>query len=555
MCRQITALIALALLLVSCGGGGGGTSDPVPPPPPASFALVAASPADSASNVARDSNYVASFNYPIDPATVGNASIRLIGPESNSIPATVSVNGASITVAAPLGLPGNTVYRVDIAGSIANAKGALLPRAYSTTFATAPQSWQPAPTALGSLNQLASNDVPWLKADRSGNVVAVWLDRSLPAFVAARMDATTGAWSEPVRLGLTEEIGSVSVALGPRGEAYLAWSAFREDQSEHTSIATFDPVQRKWSAVADIPGVSNAVSLAADPASNLTLFSIVDAAVFATRYDAVTAAWGSQVQVDTASSSAYAVSEIRVATDARGNVIAAWSQQFDEGRALFVAHYSNGIWSAPQRLDNSVPDDTISLSVDPAGNAALAWCHDYPAGDLADGRMPTAMVSRYPPGASAWSAPARIDQTPDDSDGTSFANVVIDAAGIATATWAQADGLYASRYDTAAQAWSAPQQVTNRKVTVDPAAVVDAAGNVTLAFAESGSMTALQFLVRDRQWHAAAIGQPAAGAAVLANNAPVMAIDGGGGITIAWAAAWQTGENAWQYPVLANRFK
>jgi hypothetical protein len=545
MRRQITALTASALLLAACGGG---TSTP----PPTPFVLVAASPADGASNVARNSNYVASFSNRVDPATVAEASIRLTGPESNAIPVAASVNGADITVAAPFGLPGNTVYRVDIAASIADSKGTLLPRAYSTTFATAPQSWQPAPTAIGSLDNLTGNTQPLMQADRSGNVVAVWVDtRSfVGTLVAARMDAKTGAWSEPVRLEGAMDSTGASMALGPRGEAYVTWSV-HVPGSEQARIVTFDPVERKWSAISDIPGAPAASSLTAAPDGNLTVISASGGKVFAIRFDAATARWGSPVRIDAPYASAYTVSEKTVASDAKGNVIATWSQQFDDGRALFVARYSKGSWSTPQRLDGNIVGGAfraISLSVDPAGNAAIAWCHDYFAG----GRPSTVMVSTYMPGADAWTPAARVDHTPDNS-GANSAKVVIDPAGIATATWAQFEGLFASRYNPLSRAWSTPQRIFTQKVGDDPVAVVDAAGNVTVALAKTASMTVLQYVVRDGQWHASEIGQPASGSVVFVNP-PVLAIDGGGAITAAWFA-WHTVGGVWQYPVMVNRFK
>jgi hypothetical protein len=550
MRRHIIALTASVLLLSACSGGN--TNKPVPPPP-TPFVLVSASPADGASDFVRNGSYAASFSNPVDPASVGEAGIKLTGPESNVIPATVSVNGSAITLNSALGLPGNTVYRVDIAASIADSKGAPLPRAYSTTFATAPQSWQPSPTVIGSLNYLVSNDLPLLQADRSGNVMAVWLESrtSIETLVAARMDGKTGAWSEPVKLEVAEGPGGVSMAIGSKGEAYVTWSVHIPGGSDHARIVSFDPVERKWSAIADVPGASNAASLAVDPAGNLTVISVANAGVFATRFDTVAATWRAPVRIDASAPSAYTVSETKVATDAKGNVIAAWSQQFDDGRALFVARYSDGSWSAPQRLDGNIVGglfEGISLSVDPAGNAAIAWGHDY-----FFGRRPTAMVSMYQPGSHTWSTAARIDQTPDDSGGAISPKVVIDAAGIATATWAQFDGLYASRYRPSSGEWSAPQRIRNKKVSEDPVAVVDAAGNVTVALAETASMTVLQYLVRDGQWHTAEIGQPAAGTAVFVNM-PAMAIDGGGTITAAWMA-WHTVAGESQYPVLVNRFK
>jgi hypothetical protein len=393
-----------------------------------------------------------------------------------------------------------------------------------------------------------------LQADRSGNVIAVWVDSrvSIGTLVAARMDARTETWSEPVRLETSDDATGALMALSPRGEAYLAWSAHVAGASDQARIVSFDPVERKWSAIADIPGTPDVVSLAADPAGNLIVISTPEAGVFATRFDAAAATWAAPVRLDVPGPSWYKANDRTVATDAKGNFIAAWSQQqFDGDRALFVARYSKGGWSTPRRLDGKIVGGTsraISLSVDPAGNAALAWCHNYFVG----GVRPVAMVSTYQPGADAWTPAVRVDQTPDGSGGAISAKAVIDPAGIATATWIQFEGVFASRFSPLSQAWSAPQRI-NKRIVSDPVAVVDAAGNVTVALAETDSMTVLQYLVRDGQWHASDIGQTVDSAAVYVDP-PVMAIDGGGTITAAWFA-WHRAADVSRYPVLVNRFR
>src|SRR5204863_5124817 len=94
----------------------------------------------------------------------------------------------------------------------------------------------------------------------------------------------------------------------------------------------------------------------------------------------------------------------KVGYDRNGNAIAVWG-----GDSLVAAYYSKAgnSWSAPAILStNSVtPVRTPSLSVDPSGNAVVAWVQS-------DGVTNNVWVSRFNSASSGWSGAELVESSP-----------------------------------------------------------------------------------------------------------------------------------------------
>jgi hypothetical protein len=508
--------------------------------------------------VARNTAISANFNSPVAPASVGEASAKLIGPEGNAIPVNVSVSGADIGFTSPLGLPGNTSYRVEFAASIASAKGATLGSTVSKTFTTAAQSWQPTANAIGSLEYITGDTSPIVQADREGNVTAVW--RHAPSRIdtifAARMDVRTGGWSTPVKLAVADTdgiFGALSMTTSVKGDVYLAWSEYFSGK-QTARIQRFNPASGNWSALPTItsPVNSGIVRLVTDAGGNLTaLVEGVPGGIYATRFDATASNWTTPVRIDSPDRPATYVLDLTAVADGKGNVIAAWVQDTESGRSLAVTSNSGGRWAPLQWIDNSVLTgmfQSFSLSVNASGSAAIGWARQSVGGQS------TLMASTSQPGSSTWSPAARLDQG-SPVFGAAHPWLVIDDAGIVTTMWSQNEGLFASRYSPATDVWSGPQRLHDSNTSSSPVAVVDAAGNVMVVVAQalSPSIRTFQYLVADGRWHENTIGQPAAGSAEVVDP-PAVTIDAGGTVTVAWFA-WNTVDGAWKYPVSINRFK
>lgn len=557
MFRQLSALSACALLLSACGGGGSSNSSqpsPTPPQPEPPFALAATAPADGATAVARNVKFSASFNSTVAPASVSDTSAKLVGPEGNPISVTVGVSGTDVSFTSPLGLPGNTTYRVEFAASIANAKGATLGTAVSRSFTTAAQSWQPTASAIGSLQYFTADTSPIIQADRDGNLTAVWQHSPsrIDTIFAAHMDAKTGTWSTPVKLAVadaTGALGGLSMTTGAKGDVYVSWTEYLSG-AQTARIQRYDPSSGNWSALPGItaPANSSFVTLVTDAAGNLTAL-VHGTGIYATRFDAPTGNWATPVRIDSPDDPATFVMDLTAVADCKGNLIVGWVQYSTDGRILVVTRNSGGSWSPLQRLDNSVLTGmfrSFSLSVNSSGSAAISWAHNYGMA-----QQPTLMASTCQSGSDTWSPAARLDQG-SPVFGASYPWVVVDAAGVATTIWSQYEGLFASRYSPATGSWSAPQRLHDNSSAA--AATVDAAGNVMVVQVQGqSSMQATQYLVADGQWHDSAVGQPAAGSA-NGIDPPAITIDAGGTVTVAWFA-WNTVDGAAQYPVSVNRFK
>lgn len=558
MLRQFSILSACALLLAACGGGGSGASSQAvattpTPPTDLSFTLTSTDPADGAGAVPRNTTFNAVFSDTVAPGSVSATSAKLIGPEGNVIAANANVSAATVSFTTPMGLPGNTSYHVEFAASVASAKGTALGNTVSRGFTTAPQSWQPGTTAIGSLPYFTGNTSPIVQADRDGNVTAVWLQSPsrIDTITTSRMDAKTGTWSTPMNLAVSDPsggFGGLTMAVAAKGDVYVAWTEYLAG-SETDRIEHYDPVSGSWSALPLItaPAATEMFRLVTDAAGNLTAV-VLNGGVYAVGFNAAAGVWQTPVRIDAPDVPALLLQDLGVVADGKGGLVVGWVQESPDGQALYVTQNSSGNWSTPQRLDAGVLTGlfpSFSLAVNPSGSAAISWAHNYGmAGN------PTVMASTFAGGSATWNTAVRLDQM-SPVFGAQHPWTVVDAAGIATTVWSEYEGLFASRYSAATGTWSPPQRVHDNGAS--PVAVVDPAGNVMVVQASSLSLQAAQYLVADGQWHESRFGQPAAGDA-NAMNPPAVTIDASGTVTVAWFA-WNTVNGASQYPVSVNRFQ
>lgn len=512
-------------------------------------------PADRASAAPRDTTYSATFSDTVAPASVNATSAKLVGPEGNVMPVTISVSGSAINFATPMGLPGNTVYYAQFDGTVANGKGAALGNTVTRTFTTAAQSWQP-PVAIGSLQYLTGGTSPIAQADPAGNVIAVWRHSPsrIDTITASRMDARTGAWSAPVDLGVSDMNSGFSnpdMAVGPKGDVYVAWTTY-VSSTQTIKFVRYDPASGAWSALPAFANGGNTgpLRLVIDAGGNLTAIVQSSGSVLAIGFNAAANAWGAPVRLDLPDVPASYLLDLGAVADGNGNLLAAWVQDTPDGRALYMTQKNSGRWATPQRLDTGVLTGLFpcfSLAVNPSGSAAVSWTHDNGiAGN------PVVMASTLSNGSASWSTAVRLDQL-KPVFGAQNARTVVDAAGAATTIWSEYEGLFASRYSLAAGAWSAPQRVhDNGSVGV---VVVDVAGNVLVAQQQQSSalLLATQYLVADGQWHDSTFGPSAPGSNDYA-SLPALTLDASGAVTAAWfAQAWVDGVA--HYSVAASRFK
>lgn len=145
--RRIAPLwvvLGIALTTAAChhnrdsdNGGGSGTgsgnstptaSDTTPP------TVVGATPSSSATGLEPTISVTVDFSEAIDPASVNASSFWLVGPYG-TIPATISVNGASVTLTPNQPLPTNATLTATLNG-VRDAAGNALGGSYTWSFTT-----------------------------------------------------------------------------------------------------------------------------------------------------------------------------------------------------------------------------------------------------------------------------------------------------------------------------------------------------------------------------------------------------------------------------------
>jgi hypothetical protein len=170
--------------------------------------------------------------------------------------------------------------------------------------------------------------------------------------------------------------------------------------------------------------------------------------VWANRY-AVGAGWGTAQLIET--HNAGDVLELDLAMDARGNVVATWSE-IDRARTgpfsdVWASRYVADVgWEGATRMED---DDTHSASspqagMDAAGNALVAWSQ----GDAAGANL----WSRRLPAVGAWGAPVLIEAGNSTEAGNApLWELAVGGTGDAIAMWSRADGqrlkLHAARFE------------------------------------------------------------------------------------------------------------
>jgi hypothetical protein len=389
-----------------------------------------------------------------------------------------------------------------------------------------------------------------VRADRDGNVMVVWMDRSsqTDTIYASRMDARTGTWSAAAPVAVADAngtFGALSMTTGAKGDVYVTWTESLPG-TQAVRMQRYDPASGNWSALPAVTASVNGVSarLITDAAGNLTAI-VNNFGIYAVRFDTAAQAWTAPVRLDSPDRPATYALNVTAAADGKGGLLVGWVQDTAEGRALVVTRNGGGNWSTPQQIDSNV--NMFSLAVNDSGNAIISWAHNN---GIAVGA--TVMASIYQPAVGTWSTAMRLDQA-DPALGASGPQAVIDAAGVPTVLWWQNEGMFARRYSLTNGSWSTPQRAGDNgdQFTV----LVDAAGNVMVVQEQNltQSIHAVQYLLADGQWHDSTISQPSSGSPTFVNIAAAT-VDAGGTVTAAWYAL-NTVNGALRGAVSVNRFK
>lgn len=561
--RQATALFAL--VLTGCGGGSGGGTEPSPPPPPppqpppGTFGNTGVSPTDGSTGVGRNSSVTATFNAQIAADSIAAGNVRLLGPESNVIECELSAIGSSVQIIPKTSLPGDTRFTLHLDGAIRDATGRTLGATVLASFLTASQAWAATATGVGTLSSYTSGTHPSAVALPSGDVMIAWHGglAGRDTVFASRYSTRRGSWSAPVTVHASTQfgvIGPLSIAACPNDDVVMFWGEIVSGNSQIEG-ARYTASSGSWSSLGNIQVVPDFISVSAatvvvDSHGNITVAAGTGVSLYAIRWDAASSAWSVPQRIDHPVASGYLLS-LRVTVDALDVVVAAWIQADDDNsRSVYVARYDPavGTWGAAKRAGTNAMQ-YMAMAVDGAGAITVAW-----ATGMSLSSSPTLWSSRWLPGQDQWSAQVRLDS--DSVFGVGAPVLVADAAGYVTASWMQDGTPRAARY-ASGTGWSVPQQLSNRGTpgTTQLDLVADIAGNLTLTLTEAQSQPmALRYSATQSQWLVAVpVGAPSAGTAVFAND-PIAVVDRAGNLTLAWMA-WNTVHGAATYVVSVNRLQ
>jgi hypothetical protein len=185
---------------------------------------------------------------------------------------------------------------------------------------------------------------------------------------------------------------------------------------------------------------------------------------------------------------------LRVARSANGDGFAVWRADDGTRHNLWANRYSAAMaaWGSAIHIEASSADiDAFDLAVDASGNAVVAW-HEAPTGGGTDQVRGVVMSARFDAGAGAWAAPVPLNTNADQPRVASDATGSVLAVYMARRPDAVSGHTVRGRFfDPVSGTWqpeaAIEQNTTGTGFSGGPAAVLDGSGNALVAYHNSRS--------------------------------------------------------------------
>ena len=282
----------------------------------------------------------------------------------------------------------------------------------------------------------AGQYLPAIAVDPNGNAYVVWGDeRNGNWDIYFRYRSAGGSWGSDVRVsdvaGTSSQI-EPSIAVDPSGNAYVVWTDSRNGNWDiyfryRSAAGSWDPDFK----VSDDEGTAyqTGPSLAVDPNGNAyvawTDFRNGNDDIYF-RYRSAAGSWDGNIRVNDVGTGDQKNQDIAV--DANGNAYAVWNDSRSGSYDIYFSYRpAGGSWDSSIRVNDpegsafSITNTTVA--VDPMGHAHAAWS------DTRDGDE--AVYSSYRPSGGSWGRNVKVQ----DSGGGGSAQVVVDSAGMAYAVF------------------------------------------------------------------------------------------------------------------------
>jgi hypothetical protein len=345
-------------------------------------------------------------------------------------------------------------------------------------------------------------------------------------------------WQTPSVVG-TGAMGQPRIAVRPQGTAVALWcNGTTAPISVHAS--TWQPGVG-WSASVPVSSGHTAteVAMAMDAAGDVVAVwrEVGNDSIWSSRLDAATGTWSAQVELET--SLGYAGNP-QVAVDAAGNAIAVWWQYdaawFNGLVSLVACRYTPGIgWGSPTAIENDAQGHAgpPTIACDASGNATAVWLRAGLSGGA------TVWSNRFVPG-TGWVGAGPI--TSDvDVNGTVPPEVAVDGNGDAIVIWETMGSPYreihtSRRTGSGAGTWTPTLRLdptTTIMSDTPKVAVLGVDGAIAVWSEHDGTRYHVMFsrFVASTGWSPAAI---AATDPATWCRLPELAVDGLGGAVITW---------------------
>lgn len=334
-------------------------------------------------------------------------------------------------------------------------------------------------TDLGMSPQ--ENTAPQIVSLPNGNAIAlstVYVSDPDDNFVVASdYNAASKTWSTPATI--TADVDAygqelVSATVTPNGDVTVLYYSFVDMATVRMRSTTRAAGASSWSAPVTVQTMANSLDYRGGSATATPDGRIVavwnsqqdgDNAVLSTATRSADGTWSEPVALagdNTAAAGTFRLLGAAVDSDGKGNVTAAWVNMVNQ--RAYVAELPSGSssWSAPTQLDTDLAEypsafNTISLSVNDAGDAAIGWRLN-PVSVQQRALSPAQLGLATRPHGGTWKSQLITDLPLDFSGEAPM--VSVDAGGTATlATYAENDQIVARRAPVSTGALSASQVI------------------------------------------------------------------------------------------------
>lgn len=300
-----------------------------------------------------------------------------------------------------------------------------------------------------------------LAVDGAGNATVIWVQQELrPSGLWSNRFMPGEGWREPSRIEpVAGELYGPRLALDASGSGFAVWERRQGERlriraSRHGPAGGWEPPQTIDDGAGDPDAPQIAVHADGGAVAAWNLRGRDGPRRVVASHHVPDKGWGTPFALSAVGEDAY---DVRIATDAGGDVFAAWEQEMNGEESIFVSRFEAGAgWSAPVRVEVDGEEGYgPRLAVSPEGSAMVAWIR-------ADGESGAVVAARYTR-ERGWASPVVVQ------DGELLyvfdLDIVAGARGEVLATWCQTDGsrnnVWYARFDERMQ-WHRPALAEHR---------------------------------------------------------------------------------------------